>query len=91
MAKESSGIIYDDATYSADQIAAIYNRDLEKVKAFVRQSGCRYVVMLDSILISGRNWRLAIEAASQPSNENVTDTRTKRGKELQAEKQKQGD
>ena len=74
MAKESSGIIDDDRTYTAKQLAHILQRSERWVKDFLRGTGdwkekghfgVPYADLGNGMfVVSGRKWRLAIEAMS---------------------------
>ena len=64
MAKESFGIIDDDRTYTAEQLAGILGKSERSVRDFVRQN-VRYAEPFEGlILVSGRLFRMAIEGLS---------------------------
>ncbi len=64
MAKESFGVIDDDRTYTHEQIAAILGRNTRWAKEFIRDNVSFADLGNGLLMVSGRRWRLAIEALS---------------------------
>ncbi len=68
MAKETSGFISDDRTYTHIQIGRAVGRSDRWAKEFIRENVPFADLGGGLLAISGRNWRLAIEEMSQKAH-----------------------
>ncbi|TWT69349.1 hypothetical protein [Crateriforma conspicua] len=64
-ATQPSGVVRDGRTYTSDAIAGVIGRNVRWTKEFIRRNVHHHDAGGGLLMVSGRDWRLAIERLSE--------------------------